>query len=55
MGADQNNLPKTSSMFGSLEEIIRNHDFKIELGGQKGNIIEYKSPKLIHGLLSIKS
>lgn len=38
--ADQNNLPKTSSIFGSLEEIIQNHDLKVELGGQKGNIIE---------------
>ena len=55
MGADQNNLPKTFSIFGSLKDIVRNHDLKVELGGQKGNIIEYKNPKLIHGLLRIKS
>ena len=55
VGADQNNLPKTFSIFGSLKDIVRNHDLKVELGGQKGNIIEYKNPKLIHGLLRIKS
>ena len=37
---DQNNLPITSSIFGNLEEIISNHDLKVELGEKKDNIIE---------------
>ena len=40
MSVDQNNLPITSSIFGNLEEISRNHDLKVELGEKKDNIIE---------------
>lgn len=40
VSADQNNLPITSSIFGNLEEIIKNHDLKVELGEKRDNRIE---------------